>query len=71
MIYAAIWRALPGPLVVRVLLALLLVLAVVAFCFLWLFPLIAPLMPFNDNTVDSSSATRPPAAHAPQTEAPS
>lgn len=56
MIYAAIWRALPGPLAVRVVLALLLVLAVVAFCFLWLFPRIAPLMPFNDNTVDPSAA---------------
>jgi hypothetical protein len=55
-IYAAIWRALPGPLAVRVLLAALLVLAVVAFCFLWLFPRIAPSMPFNDNTVDSGSA---------------
>jgi hypothetical protein len=56
MIYAAIWRALPGPLAVRVLLAVVLVLAVVAFCFLWLFPRIAPLMPFNDNTVDPSAA---------------
>ena len=55
MIYAAIWRALPGPLVVRVLLAVVLVVAVVAFCFLWLFPRIAPLMPFNDNTVDPSA----------------
>jgi hypothetical protein len=56
MIYAAIWRALPGPLAVRVLLAIVLVLAVVAFCFLWLFPRVAPLMPFNDNTVDPSAA---------------
>jgi hypothetical protein len=55
MLYAAIWRALPGPLVVRVLLAAVLVLLVVAFCFLWLFPRIAPLMPFNDNTVDPSA----------------
>jgi hypothetical protein len=55
-IYAAIWRALPGPLAVRVLLAAVLVLAVVAFCFLWLFPRIAPLMPFNDNTVDHPAA---------------
>ena len=30
--------------------------AVVAFLFLWLFPRIAPLMPFNDNTVDSAFA---------------
>ena len=55
MLYAAIWRALPGPLVVRVLLALVLLGAVVAFCFLWLFPRIAPSMPFNDNTVDGAS----------------
>ncbi len=56
MIYSAIWRALPGPLVVRVLLVALLVAAVVAVCFVWLFPRIAPLMPFNDNTVDPSAA---------------
>ncbi len=56
MLYAAIWRALPGPLVVRVLLALVLLAAVVAFCFLWLFPRIAPSMPFNDNTVDGAWA---------------
>ncbi|WP_457254404.1 hypothetical protein [Pedococcus sp. P5_B7] len=55
MIYAAIWRALPGPLVVRVLLAAVLVLAVVAVLFVWVFPRIAPLMPFNDNTVDPSA----------------
>ncbi len=78
MIYAAIWRVLPGPLVVRVLLALALVLAVVALCFLWLFPLVAPLLPFNDNTVDGSSAVHQQtghtlhalhAVHAPNSEA--
>ena len=68
MIYSAIWRRLPGPLPVRILLALVLVLAVVAVCFLWVFPYIAPLMPFNDNTVDPTGA-RPPAVHAPQLEA--
>ena len=56
MLYAAIWRALPGPLAVRVLLAVVLVAAVAAFCFLWLFPRIAPMMPFNDNTVDPAGA---------------
>ena len=69
MIYAAIWRALPGPLAVKLLLSLVLVLAVMAFCFLWLFPRIAPAMPFNDNTVDPA-ATGAAAAyslhHAPQ-----
>ena len=54
MLYAAIWRALPGPLVVRVLLAVVLVLAVVAVLFVWVFPHVAPYMPFNDNTVDTS-----------------
>ena len=54
MIYAAIWRALPGPLPLRILLVLVLLVAVVAFCFLWLFPRIAPIMPFNDNTVNPS-----------------
>jgi len=56
MVYAAIWRALPGPVAVRALLALVLLLAVVAVCFLWLFPRIAPVMPFNDNTVDPAGA---------------
>jgi hypothetical protein len=59
MLYGAIWRALPGPLPVRILLAAVLVLAVVAFCFLWLFPRIAPLMPFNDNTVDPTALRAP------------
>jgi hypothetical protein len=62
MIYAAIWRALPGALPVRILLALVLLVVVVAFCFLWLFPRIAPVMPFNDNTVNPSGAGS--AAHA-------
>jgi hypothetical protein len=56
MVYAAIWRALPGPLAVRVLLAAVLVLAVVAVLFLWVFPVVAPHMPFNDNTVDQGAA---------------
>ncbi len=55
MLYAAFWRALPGPLAVRILLATVLVLLVVAVCFLWLFPRIAPLMPFNDNTVEPTA----------------
>jgi hypothetical protein len=56
MLYAAIWRALPGPLAVRVLLAILLAAVVVAVLFLWVFPHVAPYMPFNDNTVGSAGA---------------
>jgi hypothetical protein len=50
--YGFIWRHLPGPLVVRILLALMLVAAVVAVLFLWVFPAIAPHMPFNNGTVN-------------------
>jgi len=49
--YAALWRVIPGSRPVKVLLSLIMVLVVVAVCFLWLFPAIAPLMPFNDNSV--------------------
>ncbi len=49
--YGWIWRHLPGPLVVRLLLALVAIVAVVAVCFVWLFPVVAPYVPFNDTTV--------------------
>jgi hypothetical protein len=50
-VYGWLWRRLPGPLPVRLLTALVLALAVVAVCYLWVFPLVAPHMPFNDSTV--------------------
>lgn len=49
--YAWLWRHLPGPVPVRVLLAAVLVVAVLAVCFTWVFPAVAPFMPFNDTTV--------------------
>ena len=51
--YGTLWRMLPGPWPVKVLLSLVLVVVVVAICFLWLFPAIAPYMPFNGNSVQS------------------
>jgi hypothetical protein len=51
--YAALWRRLPGPRPVKALLSLILAVGVVAVCFLWLFPALAPLMPFNDNSVQT------------------
>jgi len=51
--YAALWRLLPGPWLVKALLSLILFVGVVAVCFLWLFPAIAPLMPFNNNSVQT------------------
>lgn len=49
--YAWIWRSLPGPLVVRLVLALVLLGAVVVLLFGWVFPAIAPHLPFNESTV--------------------
>jgi hypothetical protein len=55
MIYGALWRALPGPAVLKALQVLALLAAVVAVLFLWVFPRIAPVMPFNENTVGAAS----------------
>ena len=49
--YGWIYRHLPGPTPVRVLLALLLAAAVVALLFLVIFPAVEPWVPFNDVTV--------------------
>jgi hypothetical protein len=50
--YGWLWRHLPGPTAARVGILVVLAAAVVAVCFLWVFPAIAPLMPFNDITVE-------------------
>ena len=50
--YGFIWRHLPGPTVFRILLALVLLVAAVAVLFLWVFPVLAPIMPFNNGTVN-------------------
>jgi len=49
--YAWLWRHLPGPTVVRVLILAVAALAVLAACFVWVFPAIAPYMPFSETTV--------------------
>jgi hypothetical protein len=49
--YGWLWRSLPGPTTVKVVLAALMVAAVLAVLFTWVFPAIAPLMPFNETTV--------------------
>ncbi len=48
--YGWIWRHLPGPVAVRITLAVVLVCGVVALLFFVLFPIIDPLLPFNDVT---------------------
>ena len=49
--YGWLWRHLPGPTPARVVLAAALVAAVLVACFLWVYPAVAPYMPFNDTTV--------------------
>lgn len=50
--YGWLWRALPGPRWVRAGILVALAVVVVAVCFVWVFPSVAPFMPFNDITVD-------------------
>lgn len=49
--YGLLWRALPGPTWVRAVTLLVLAAVVVAACFEWVFPALAPYMPFNATTV--------------------
>ena len=52
--YGWLWRALPGPTGVRTVIVVLLVASVVAVCFTWVFPAVAPLVPFNDVTLEEN-----------------
>ena len=48
--YSWIWRHLPGPVGVRVMLSVVLVCGVIALLFFVVFPAIDPLLPFNNVT---------------------
>lgn len=50
--YNAIWRFLPGPKWLKTIQAILLALLVVAVLFQWVFPAIAPSLPFDQQTVE-------------------
>ncbi len=49
--YGWLWRTIPGPPWRRALILTIAGAAVLVACFIWVFPAIAPLMPFNDTTV--------------------
>ena len=49
--YGFIWRHLPGPWFVRLLISLILIAAVCYLMLQYVFPVIAPYMPFNNATV--------------------
>ncbi len=63
--YGSLWRLLPGPWPVRALQCVILVVGVVAVCFLWLFPAIAVYMPFNNNTISTGAQSPGPTTSAP------
>lgn len=50
--YSALWRMLPGPTWLKAIEALVLVAAVVAVLFIWVFPWAAPYLPFDQQTVE-------------------
>ena len=50
--YAALWRLLPGPLWVRIILVLLLVAAVLAVLAIWVYPWIDSMLSNQEATVD-------------------
>lgn len=57
--YAWLWRHLPGPLVARIALTLLLVLLVVIACFGWVFPWVARVLNLDDAVVAFAVLTFP------------
>lgn len=55
--YAWMFRRLPGPLWVRILITLVILAALIVLLFGWVFPAIAPYMPFNQGTVGALAAS--------------
>ena len=56
--YAALWRALPGRRGAKLATMILLFLIVVAMLFTWVFPAVAPLLPFDQVTIDGAWAPK-------------
>jgi hypothetical protein len=61
-VYAWLWRTLPGPTAVKLVEALVLLVAVVLVLFVWVFPWLEPRLPFNDVTITDSPSTSSTAA---------
>ncbi|APU12123.1 MULTISPECIES: hypothetical protein [Actinoalloteichus] len=55
--YGWIWRHLPGPLVVKIIEALVLFAIVVAVLLFIVFPLVAPMLPWNNVDLPTDSNT--------------
>ena len=53
--YPALWRLLPGGRLAKSLQMVLLAAVVVAVLFLWVFPAVAPHLPFEDVTIEPTT----------------
>jgi hypothetical protein len=60
--YAALWRALPGPAAAKAAQCLALFAALVVALFLWVFPVVEAKLPFLNVTVDGPEPTSTPSA---------
>jgi hypothetical protein len=58
--YSWLWRTMPGPLAARLLQSLVLLAAVVAALFLWVFPWVESQLPYSDVTVPGPETTSAP-----------
>ncbi len=63
--YGALWRALPGNNWLKALQSLVLFAAAVAVLFVWVFPAIAPHLPFEDVTIETPTSTASPGPTSP------
>lgn len=50
--YGALWRLLPGPAIVKIILLLILVAGIVYALFEYVFPWLEPYLPLNESTID-------------------
>ncbi|MGV1007655.1 MAG: hypothetical protein ACOYBY_03490 [Dermatophilaceae bacterium] len=68
--YAALWRALPGGRAAKAFECLVLFVVVVAVLFVWVFPAIAPRLPFENVTLEPGAGASTTPAVATHSAAP-
>ncbi len=52
--YGALWRILPGPWIVKLLIVLILLAAIVYALFEYVFPWLEPFLPLNESTIEGA-----------------
>lgn len=60
MMYAALWRALPGTAGTKIVVLVILAAGLVAVAFTWVFPAIADRLPLNEQTVAQGRSLHQP-----------